>query len=336
MEKSYEDARITLVHDCFLRNWEWNPQTACFAIIMSPWFGRGWTALELKKSRKIKVIFKGVSGPVIKDLDEEILAKADGPEGPSKAGSRIIQSLRKDTSRMKLNDLLTILRSRYTSWPKDMALISSLLVGLAPEMRQQETYRKIIKRFGSIAPGHFFHYTVTMSKEFSWCPTSLFNMPPDSSDASLAVSADGNLQGRWRVFPVKQCADLEERCWWDSMHPLIKREVQGALRRKGNYQLLAELGKVPATRALLVRKTSIPDFYQYIGALCFRQELREEEYMWVEKHALISGYSSDDPRSLFDLYLNDDMIRTQTEPLNENKDFSRGVMSETEMLHTAI
>ncbi|KFY94647.1 hypothetical protein V500_03120, partial [Pseudogymnoascus sp. VKM F-4518 (FW-2643)] len=39
IQSNYEDARITLVHDCFLRNWEWvDAETACFAIIMSPWF----------------------------------------------------------------------------------------------------------------------------------------------------------------------------------------------------------------------------------------------------------------------------------------------------------
>jgi Heterokaryon incompatibility protein (HET) len=42
IQSNYEDARITLVHDCFLREWEWvDAETACFAIIMSPWFSRG-------------------------------------------------------------------------------------------------------------------------------------------------------------------------------------------------------------------------------------------------------------------------------------------------------
>lgn len=57
--RCYQDARITLVHDRLLRNWEWNEETACFGIIMSPWFSRGWTAVELAMSRKVKVIFKG-------------------------------------------------------------------------------------------------------------------------------------------------------------------------------------------------------------------------------------------------------------------------------------
>src|SRR5262249_50839957 len=59
MNRNYQDARITLVHDCFIREWEWfSPEVACFAIVMSPWFSRGWTALELASSRKVKFIFK--------------------------------------------------------------------------------------------------------------------------------------------------------------------------------------------------------------------------------------------------------------------------------------
>lgn len=94
IQSNYQDARITLVHDCFLRNWDWDPETACFSILMSPWFSRGWTALEMANSRKVKVIFKGRYGPLIKDLDEEILAKDGEPEGPRKEATTIIKLLR--------------------------------------------------------------------------------------------------------------------------------------------------------------------------------------------------------------------------------------------------
>lgn len=335
MEKSYEDAQITLVHDCFLRNWEWDVRTACFAIIMSPWFSRGWTALELKKSQKIKVIFKGPSGPVIKDLDEEILAQADEPDGPRKAGSQIIQNLRKEFSALKLDDLLTVLRSRYTSWPKDMSVISALLAGVTAAGSQQETYRKVVRKFGSIAPGHLFHYRVTMSKGLTWCPTSLFDMPPDPGNASLKLSPDGSLVGRWRVLPADQCADLEERCWWGNMHPLIKPEVQGALRRNWKCQLLAECGKVHTTRALLVRETEVPNLYDYIGALSFRQEFSDVESLWVERNVTISGHRLQDEQSSPQ---NPDvsLVRRLTKPFDARKDFTRDSTSDTHLLHTAI
>ena len=177
IQSNYQDARITLVHDCFLRNWEWNPETACFAILMSPWFSRGWTALELAKSRKVKVIFKGRCGLVIKDLDEEILAKENDPNSPRKEASRIIRNLRKKLT--SLNDLLTALGPRHTSWPKDLATISALLVGVVPDELQQNTYKNILQKIGRLSPGHLFHNAATMSAGFSWCPTSLFNMPLD-------------------------------------------------------------------------------------------------------------------------------------------------------------
>ncbi|KAI2618341.1 hypothetical protein GGR54DRAFT_630991 [Hypoxylon sp. NC1633] len=97
IQSNYETARITLVHDRFLRNWNWDPKTACFAILMSPWFSRGWTALELAKSRKVKVIFQGRCGLLIKDLDEEILLHDDDSsnDDPRMVASRIIKDLRK-------------------------------------------------------------------------------------------------------------------------------------------------------------------------------------------------------------------------------------------------
>ncbi|KAJ5474418.1 hypothetical protein N7475_003984 [Penicillium sp. IBT 31633x] len=169
IQSSYEDARITLVHDCFLRSWTWDPETACFAILMSPWFSRGWTALELAKSRKVKVMFKGPCGPIIKDLDEDILTKyeellaKDGkPESPREEASQIIWHLRKDIK--TLNHLLTVLGQRHTSWPKDIATISALLVGVVPKERQQDTYKSILREFGYLAPGHLFHNSTTMSK----------------------------------------------------------------------------------------------------------------------------------------------------------------------------
>ncbi|KAH8748290.1 hypothetical protein F5883DRAFT_436584, partial [Diaporthe sp. PMI_573] len=108
---NYQDARITLVHDRFLRNWEWDEDTACFAILMSPWFSRGWTAVELAKSRKVKVIFRGPCGPLIKDLDEQILAKNDETHGPRKEASDIIRNLREGIT--NLNRLFSVLGPRH-------------------------------------------------------------------------------------------------------------------------------------------------------------------------------------------------------------------------------
>lgn len=274
IQNNYQDARITLVHDCFLRNWVWHPDTACFAILMSPWFSRGWTALELANSHRVKVIFKGRRGPVIKDLDEEILAKDDEPDGPRKEASRIIQSLRNGVT--SLNDLLRVLGPRYTSWPKDMSIISALLVGVAPEEQQQKTYVRILKKLGRISPGNFFHNSATMSSDFGWCPTSLFNMPLDRShsDGSLLISGNG-VQGRWRVIPMS--ATLEELFLWSHSHPLIRRQLQNALQHPDRCRLLAESVDDPIERVLLVRETQKALNYEYVGALHLRQGLKAQE-----------------------------------------------------------
>ncbi|KAJ5371542.1 hypothetical protein N7517_003548 [Penicillium concentricum] len=303
IQSSYEDARITLVHDCFLRNWTWDPKTACFAILMSPWFSRGWTALELKKSRKVKVIFKGPCGPVIKDLDEEILAKNDETDIPRKEASQIIRNLRKDIT--TLNDLLIALGSRYTSWPKDIATISALLVGIAREDLQQETYVSILKKFRRIAPGHLFHNSVTMSKGLDWSPTNIFNMPLDSSDPSLntlTISTNGDIHGEWRVIPIE--AELKDKCWWKNTHPLMIQKLQDALRRPQQHRLLAECrpGECrpgqetkPVERALVVRRVE-GSLYKYIGAVEFHQELREkdgENCAHAKAEVIIAGMTGD-------------------------------------------
>lgn len=288
MHDNYEHARITLVHDCFLRDWLWDPRTACFGIIMSPWFSRGWTALELMKSRKVKIIFKGRWGPVIKDLDEEILAKPDEPDCSLREASLVIRNLRQNIT--KLNDLLTVLRSRYTSWPKDVAVISALLVGVPVQERQQDIFKSIVRKFGRITPGHLFHNATTMSTAFTWCPAKLFDLPLDTSEPSLVISEEGHVRGSWRVIAVQPT--VENHIWWDSTHALIRRQLQHALLDSQNCLFLAELGPSPIRRALLVRKTQEAGHYRYIGAVHFHSEWREE-YHEVEAIVTISSFQDE-------------------------------------------
>lgn len=295
IQTNYEDARITLVHDHFLRSWEWDPETACFAILMSPWFSRGWTALELAKSRKVKVIFKGPVGPLIKDLDEEIIEKDGKSNSPRQKASQIIKSLRKGID--TLNNLLSVLGSRYTSWAKDIATISALLVDVAREEQQQDTYKNILQKFGRIAPGHLFHNAATMTKEFSWCPAKLFDLPLDASKPTLSISPNGDLEGKWRVIPADP--ETEKACWWSSTHSLVRRKLQAALRHPQMCWLLAECRPgqeaVPVTRALLVKETKVPSRYQYVGVLYFQEKLGGEGAPWSNsiKEVTISSYQNE-------------------------------------------
>ncbi|KFY85967.1 hypothetical protein V500_07988 [Pseudogymnoascus sp. VKM F-4518 (FW-2643)] len=280
IQSNYENARITLVHDCFLRNWTWiDAETACFAILMSPWFSRGWTALELVKSRKVKVMFGGLHGPVIKDLDEEILAK-DTDHKASKShifATGLIRALRDGVT--TLNDLLTVLDSRHTSWPKDLAIISALLVDVSiasnhpnEDTWQQDIYQRILLKFGAIAPGHLFHNSPTMSHEFNWCPSNLYYMPRDSSDPSLAITPEGDLIGQWIVIATN--SSLREMFSWNSTHPLIKEQILSALKHPDKCLLLVDSLGNHQDKALLVtvvekepREEQL--CLQYVGAVYF-------------------------------------------------------------------
>lgn len=299
IQSNYEDARITLVHDCFLRNWNWDQKTACFAILMSPWFSRGWTALELAKSRKVKVTFKGPCGLLIKDLDEQILAKEGELDGPHKEASQVIKNLRKGIT--TLNDLLTVLGPRHTSWPKDMAIISGLLVGVpvAPkdpqqDIWQQDIYKTILRKIGRVSRGHLFHNATTMSKGFNWCPTSLFTMPWDSSKDFLTILENGDIEGEWRLIRVDDT--LEKNCSWSGTHPLIKAQLQDAIRYPDKCVLLAECDTESVGRALVVKVMGTKGISetpccQYVGAVYFRQELtkRKDVDDWIPMKVIVLG-----------------------------------------------
>ena len=288
---NYERTRITLVHDCFLRNWNWDQETACFAILMSPWFSRGWTALELAKSRKVKVIFKGPYGPLIKDLDEEILAKEGDPSSPRKKASKIIEKLRNKIT--TLNNLLTVLSQRYTSKPKDRAIISGVLVDvdLLPNnsqknIWQQDIYKRILMKIRKVSTGHLFHNSAPIAK-VNWCPASLFDMPTTNSEELLSVTEALDLIGKWRCITTTDIP--EDRYIWKGIHPLIEKQLKCHLQTsgEGNIFLLSECrtksgdksSTWPVDKALLVKERT-PEIpcYQYIGAVYFHPALTEKDF----------------------------------------------------------
>lgn len=206
MDRNYEYAKITLVHDRFLRklNFE-SPENALFAIVMSPWFTRGWTALELAKSRVVKVVFKDS----IKDLDKDILHETTIPSIADlikKLRCKIIDNV---------EDLLLVMRPRYTSWLKDRAAIAGLLTGVPiPDSNrdtfQRDTYQKILKKIKKVSHEHLFHRSVTMSGAFNWCATSLFQLPRAQTEPELEVDSDGSVVGFWRAFSICKYDDANE------------------------------------------------------------------------------------------------------------------------------
>ncbi|KAJ5345860.1 ankyrin repeats (3 copies) domain-containing protein [Penicillium brevicompactum] len=269
IQAAYENARVTLVHDLFLRNWQWNPETACFAILMSPWFSRGWTALELLKSRKVMVIFKGKKGPVLKDLDEEILAQDDEPDGPRKEASLIIRRLRRSVS--TLDDLLRVLKPRHTSWGDDMSNIAALLIDSEKKENKQETFKNVLRTIGMISPGHLFHNAITFDDSFTWCPVDLLNdMHLTNSDCSLEVLNNGDIRGKWLIVPFS--AKFERVLMLDQLHDMIRVKTRNALRSPQQCRLLADCSEASVNRVLLVREIT-KDQFEYIAAIALSQKL---------------------------------------------------------------
>jgi len=254
MHLNYKKAEITFVHDCFLRNLPWiNAETACIAILMSPWFSRGWTALELAKSKKVKVAFRGVGRPLIKDLDAEILVQKESSNSPHGLASSVIKKLR-GGSIQDINILLLILGSRHTSWARDMAVISALLVGadITGKEPQQDIYQAVLRKVKGLCHAHLFHNLPTTFNGSGWSPASLLNMPRLSikPKGTLLIGERGEAVGMWKI--VVESIPKSQYVWKDS-NPLLAAKLRSCLKLK-HHILLVEPDEETVRRALLVKR----------------------------------------------------------------------------------
>ncbi|KAG2417091.1 hypothetical protein HFD88_008309 [Aspergillus terreus] len=289
MHRNYERAAITVVHDCFLRNCEWiDAESARFAVIMSPWFSRGWTALELKMSQRVKVIFKGPDGPVLKDLDADVLEL--DPIRPTRNKDPVREAILKLRNReiADINHILTVLSPRHTSWPQDMSLISGLFAGIRipAHSTQQAIYQEILQKVGKVSYGHLFHSFATMSHGYDWCPANLLDLPVTPPGPTLSVERSGNVFGKWDVL----CLDYipAERYIWNRTHPMIESKIRRALHNPDRHVLLSESNTDGSDgvirRALLVRPEIKSDGYcckchcDYVGPVYFHPALTQSDF----------------------------------------------------------
>lgn len=160
MHENYERAEYTVVHDTSLAEFEWRDDgTPCIALALSPWFTRGWTALELYLSKKVVVLFKdpdrSSSKPLLKDLDLEILAQDIAFAHPGHwLVSCIIQRLRcqKRNEALDIQGLLAILQPRTTSWARDRMIIAGLIVR-PPAFNSTDPPKLITRKFFTRSDG---------------------------------------------------------------------------------------------------------------------------------------------------------------------------------------
>lgn len=182
MHENYRRAKCTIIHDRSLLQFPWaDDGSPCVALLLSPWFTRAWTALELTMSKSVKVLYRGVdeNTPLIKDLDKDILTqdRSINSRGHIVASS-IIRRLR-GTIVDSLADVHTVLGTRATSYPRDRLIIANLLRGLPiPEQQisQSQLTRNLFGSFHHIPPSFLLHGHATLqdSGPWSWCPPNLF------------------------------------------------------------------------------------------------------------------------------------------------------------------
>lgn len=182
MHEYYAGAKVTVIHDQYLLNFKWSEDgSPCLALVLSPWFSRGWTALELNQSKRIKVLYKNPDDSseelyVIKDLIEDILPTAYATQGHKYAAAIILRIMEPIFS---VNDIIAILKTRSTSWPRDRIIIAGLLYpGFAMDSSLSETQITctLVTDAGVLNPSFLLHghSTVRETGPFSWCPSSLF------------------------------------------------------------------------------------------------------------------------------------------------------------------
>ncbi|KAF8849756.1 hypothetical protein BDZ45DRAFT_732044 [Acephala macrosclerotiorum] len=198
MHENYRQAKVTIVHDKYLLGFKFSEfedkHSACLAITMSPWFSRGWPALELNVSERVVVLFGGEdkNTPDLQDLAEIL------PHHPAFSlrghwvASLLIQKVQRPIK--NISHLLAVLHTRGTSWPQDIKLISALLVeweGVgkkrdwsAKEAVEVEYTKGILVKTKKILCSALFHgfETIQRTGPFSWSPKALKDMPTGATD----------------------------------------------------------------------------------------------------------------------------------------------------------
>ncbi|RTE84422.1 hypothetical protein BHE90_000969 [Fusarium euwallaceae] len=226
MHHNYQNASYTVVHDRYLRKFQWRDgddacaDDACLAVAFSPWFSRGWTSLELHISHNVVVLFGAADSRfdpsdsrsvVVKPL-QDILSKhpALSPRAHRIAALLIEKVWRKRIE--NISEILAILHPRGTSWPSDVKLIQAHLAGCGDDedlaMEEDETVftRRVLGAVGAISRYALLHgfETLAPSGPFSWAPRSISDMPIASSDdfegeveGNLDIHTNGSVSGTW-------------------------------------------------------------------------------------------------------------------------------------------
>lgn len=274
MHRNYEDAAYTVIHDEYLLQIDWaDDGSPALALVLSPWFTRGWTALELSMSRRVKVIFRDPndrSKQVLKDLDDDVLAHGTSRGFPSLGhiiASALIRRLRERQPR--ISDLLLVLSTRTTSWARDRICIAGLLARTEDfeyNDSLKETTRKIMKTYKRIPKRFLLHGHVPLSDigGLSWCPSNLLHgelamaeeRDHDGDQDEVSVDQNGMAYGRWQYRELT--AEDRARLRPHSFHLSVEFRIKQALEKWDHCLLLFRSSSIGSFEpAILVSVTEL-------------------------------------------------------------------------------
>ena len=254
MHKNFSQASHTIIHDQYLAQFPWTDDgLPCLALLLSPWFTRAWTALELMMSRKgkVSVIFRhpsDCSSYTIQNLDHNVLAHH--PAYCSRGhwvASSLVRQLRSQQFG-SIGDIMKVLRTRNSSWPRDLMVIAGLLTGHEPKVNVPgfvaRTTRDIILGLVEIEESFLYHGHATMTQKggFSWCPSSLLDVHirtnanrADRADR-VFVSEHGALTGTWEYRMLRKKDVDKVRPY--SFHISVAWQIRTALEQWDSCLLL--------------------------------------------------------------------------------------------------
>lgn len=264
MHMIYHQAKFVLVHDFALTSTVWkDDRSSCIALVLSDWFARGWTALELWAGRIVKILFQNSDGtPVLKELYADILAPAmeAGPHLGHRQASNLIRHTRITNPRpdahpekFAISRLLHILVSRATSFPRDKIIIAGLMAGvkdLDPLASTAQITKQILVEQGTIETALLFHDKVPMARTgpWSWCPASLLDLKAvqyDDVRHESTVYPDGTIMGE--LSPILVTEKMAKVLSSTTRHITGRLRVAEALQDWQNCLLLHHTGGTVGT-----------------------------------------------------------------------------------------
>ena len=269
MHENFQEATHVIIHDQGLVRLPWTDDGSCLAILLSTWFTRAWTTLELTISKKerVSVIFRDPNDErrrTIKNLDKDILARH--PAYSSRGhwiASSIISQLR-ERRFSSISDIQKVLSTKSTSWPRDLMVIAGLLTGCKPNISLPDfltyTTREIIVGLAEIEESFLYHGHATMTHKggFSWCPFNLLDVrlrPDTSIRERVFVDELGAVIGSW------MCRELGGKDAKESVHPYsfhvsVDYQIRAALAEWEKCLLLKHSHR-DDTQALLVTPVDV-------------------------------------------------------------------------------